>query len=234
MGAMGAPTAATFLVALVGLLALGMGPGWLVATALTPSRSALDRLAVSPAVSLGIAYPAAAWTDRLGLPHAPGAALVALVTASAVSGAVLLRRRGDGAGAPASWRPSLAPVLVPLAVVVALWVLVLWTSTPGWSAVVPNSDGNTHGLLVVDLIQHDRVLGFAYPLALHLIAALVGSATSVPSALVVPLTIMASSWAVLGAASATRRISAGATRWAALAASDGRRRGAGAGGPPGR
>ena len=173
---MGAPTAATFLLALVGWLALGMGPGWLVATALTPSRSALDRLAVSPAVSLGIAYPAAAWTDRLGLSRAPAAALVALLIASVASGAFLLRHRGHGAAAPPPWRPSLAPVLLPLGVVVVLWVLVLWTSTPGWSAVVPNSDGNAHGLAVVEMIQHGRVMGFAYPLALHLIAALVGFA----------------------------------------------------------
>ncbi len=216
---MGEPTAVTLAAAALGWLLLGVLPGWLVVSAVTPERSALDRLAVAPAVSLGLAYPAAAWANRLGIAVALPAALAALVLASTVSATVLLRRRRAGEPGPLLDRTTLTAVRVPVLLVVLLWLTAMATSVAGWGLVAPNSDGNSHGLAVVALLQHGEVLGSGgYPLGVHVVAALVGSATSVPSALVVPLTLLGSVWAVLGVAALAGRVSPSLVPWVAFAA----------------
>jgi hypothetical protein len=100
-----------------------------------------------------------------------------------------------------------------------MWLVAMATSAAGWGLVAPDSDGNAHGLLVVHILQQGNVLGQqGYPLGVHLISALVGSITSVPSALVVPLTLLGSVWMVLGVAALASRVSGVTTAWAALAA----------------
>ncbi len=188
-------------------------------SAVTPARSALDRLAVAPAVSIGLAYPAGAWANRLGFAVALQVALAVLLLASIGAGAVLLRRRREGAAGPLHDRGTLTAVRFPLLLVTLLWLVAMATSEAGWGLVAPNSDGNTHGLLTVSLLQHGEVLGFGgYPLGVHVVAALVGVVTSVPSALVVPLTLLGPVWAVLGVAAFAGRISRTMVPWAAFAA----------------
>ena len=216
---MGDPTAVTLLFAAAGWLVLGVLPGWLVASAWSPGRALLDRLAVAPAISLGLAYSAAAWADRVGFAIALPVALLSLAAASLFATIVLVRRRGSGAPGPLAHRESMSALRIPVIFLLLLWVAAMGTSAAGWSLVVPDVDGNTHGLFAVALLQDGKVLGFGgYPLAAHLIAALVGSATSVPSALVVPLTLLGSVWTVLGVASLARRVSAPSVVWAATAA----------------
>ena len=216
---MGDPTAATLLCAAVGWVVAGVVPGWLVASAWSPGRALLDRVAVAPAISLGLAYSAAVWVNRLGFAVALQAALISLAAASLAATVTLVRRRRSGGAGPLAHRDSLVAVRIPLVLALLPWVVAMGTSAAGWSLVVPDVDGNTHGLLAVALLHDGTVLGFGgYPLAAHLVAALVGSATSVPSALVVPLTLLGSVWTVLGVASLARRVSAPSVGWVAAAA----------------
>ena len=219
MGAMGDPSALTLVAAAVGWMVVGVVPGWMVASALAPHRSVLDRLVVAPAIAIGLAYSAAAWCNRLGVDSALQAAIGALALASVASVVVLLRRRRSAAPAPLDRAASLRSIRIPLVIVVAMWVVAMATSVSGWGLVVPGSDGNSHGLLVVHILQSGDVLGRqGYPLGVHLVSALVGAMTSVPSALVVPLTLLGSVWLVMGVAALAGRVSAECMPWAALAA----------------
>ncbi len=102
-----------------------------------------------------------------------------------------------------------------------MWVVGIATSAPGWSAVVPDADGSSHGvflarILVSGSLAPDQVAVFDladpsrssvfYPLGLHALAAPVASLTSVASALLVPLTLLASGSFVVGSAALARRI----------------------------
>ena len=219
MGVLGDPSALTLAAAAVGWVVVGVVPGWLVASALAPHRSGLDRIAVAPAITIGIAYPAAAWCNRLGVHSARQAAMVALVLASATAAVVLLRRRRAAAPAPPDRSASLRAIRVPLVLMVAMWIVAMATSDSRWGFVAPGSDGNAHGLVLVRILQSGDVLGLqGYPLGVHLIGALIGPVTSVPSALVVPLTLLSSVWLLLGVAALAARVSATATMWVALAA----------------
>jgi hypothetical protein len=219
MGAMGAPTAVTLVAATLGWLLVGVLPGWLVASAALPGRSPLDRLALAPAISVGLAYPTAAWVNRVGLDGALPAAATALVLASAAAMAVLVRRRRAGGPSTLADRESLRGLGPPLALVIGLWVVAIATSAAGWGAVPPGSDGSAHGLVTTSLIRTGEVLGRdGYPLGAHLIAALAGVTTSVPSALLVPLTLLGAAWTVLGVAALAGRVARSGARWAAFAA----------------
>lgn len=219
MGWMGAPTALTFAAATLGWLLFGVLPGFLLASALAPGRSALDRLAVAPAVSIGVAYSVAAWTNVAGLSAAVPVAAASLLVVALASATLLLRRRVTGG--PGLWHDAgaLRQALPAVVLVVVIWVVAIATSTTAWGVVAPYTDGSTHGLLVVDILQSGRVLGHdGYPAGVHVVAAVVGAVTSLPSALVVPLTVGGGTWLILGVAAFAARISAGAVRWAALAA----------------
>lgn len=219
MGWMGEPSALTFVAAAVGWLVVGVLPGLLLVTALTPSRSLLDRLAVAPAVSIGVAYPAAAWANVVGVDRAVAVAAVSLVLASVGSGVVLLRRsRRHGLALRAGLR-ELRPLTWPVVLVVLLWVTAVPAASSGWGLVPPNSDGENHGLLVVQILQEGRVVGFGgYPAGMHVVAAMVGGLTSVPSALAVPLTLLGPVWVVLGVGALAARISPRVAVWSGLAA----------------
>lgn len=230
---MGEPTLAAFVVASVLWLVLAFVPGSLVVAAVDPWRPGLDRLAIAPLVSFGIGFPVAAWAGGVGLPGSVWWAPVSLAVVSVGSGAVLLRRRRGGAtrgaAAPESRTTWLAVVGAVLAAAL-VWAVAISRSTSGWGAVVPGTDGATHGMVVADLIRtgsmfsssvgrYDLLDGavpvltgpfglgsLPYPYAVHLFAAPIASITSVPSALLVPLTVLASAWLVLGTVALARRV----------------------------
>ena len=232
MGWMGGPTASSFGAAAVLWFVVAFGPGVLVATAIDPWRSLLDRVAVAPLISFGLAFPLAAWAGAVGTSGSVWWAPAGLLVASIVSAVVVARRTRRAPptrGAPP--RGTRIAVLVAVAVAVIAWVVALSLSTTGWGSVVPGTDGAIHGMVVTDLLRSGSMfsplvgrydLGSAgpdvaagplglltssYPYAVHLLAAPIGAATSVPSALLVPLTILPSACLVLGAVALARRTS---------------------------
>jgi hypothetical protein len=120
-------------------------------------------------------------------------------------------------------------VLGALAVSVLAWLVALALSAPGWGAVVPGTDGAIHGMVVTDLLRSGSMfspligrydlasaglpaatgplglLTLSYPYAVHVLAAPIAAVTCVPSALLVPLTILPSCSLVLGTVALTRR-----------------------------
>jgi hypothetical protein len=132
-------------------------------------------------------------------------ALALLLTVSAVC-AVVLRRDGRLAlPVPRSRQGRL--LLAACAVVTLAWFVAVAASEAGWSVVVPDSDGSNHGWFAATMLLDGSVSAAGgYPLGAHLLAVLVGLPTSVPSALVVPMTVGASLTAVLGTAAVAARI----------------------------
>jgi len=229
---MGQPSAVAFGVAGLLWLLLCVLPGFLAVSALDPRRSALDRLAIAPLVSLGVGFAVAAW---LGALHVPGSAWYAPASLGvvAVGSAIVIARRPRAVSWRRAWTPgrrrTWAVIGVALAIPLLLWTVAITISEPGWATVVPSSDGTTHGIVLTDILRggsiYPPLLGRAdlavagdpgpvgpaglpvvtYPLALHVLAAPIAAVTTVPSALLVPLTVMASAWLVLGAVALTRR-----------------------------
>ncbi len=185
-------------------------------------------------MSVALAFVSASWMQLCGLREPVWVVVSALGVASAGSAVILVRRRGR----QGPWiRGPMLPgghgrfILLVTVASAGLWAVAIQLSTPGWSAVVPNSDGNSHGILLTRILVTGSVdpidvnvsdltgglgTGAFYPLGLHVLAAPVAELTSVASALIVPLTMMSSAWAALGAAALTRRFAPG--RAAACAA----------------
>ena len=228
---MGEPTAAAFAVAAVLWLVVAFVPGALVVAAVDPWRPALDRLAIAPLVSFGIGFPVAAWAGAVGIRGSVWWAPAALAVASIVASCVLLgRRRLRAVGRPdPETRTTMLTTGGAVLAALVMWVVAISRSTPGWAAVVPGTDGATHGVVVADLIRsgsmfspsigrYDLLAGsitgatgplglgsLPYPYAVHLFASPIAAVTSVPSALMVPLTVLASAWLVLGTVALCRR-----------------------------
>ena len=102
MGWMHEPTAVSFGVASVLWFFAAFVPGYLVATVVDPWRPALDRWAVAPLVSVGIAFPLAAGAGSVGIPGSIWWAPTGLLVVSVASTLVLTRRpRSDQA--PVGW-----------------------------------------------------------------------------------------------------------------------------------
>lgn len=219
MGVLGQPSLLGFILACALWLLLGVVPGLLVATWLAPVRSRLERLAVAPLISIALAFAPAAWLSALHVPQAAQAAWVVpgLVTVALL---VVLGRRGDLAALVARSRTA---ALVGLAVVAstAVWLVGIALSVPGWSTVVPDQDGSSHGVFVTRIlltgsVSPDRVAAFDladpgavtvfYPLGVHALAAPIAALTSVASALLVPLTVLGSASLVVGSAALARRV----------------------------
>ena len=226
---MGQPSAVAFAASGLLWLLLCVLPGYLAVTVLDPARSLLDRVAVAPLVSFGVGFAVAAWLGALRVAGSVWYATAALVLLGAGSASVLLRRPRERRWRE-SWTPSRRRTWIfvggAIAVSVALWFVAITTAAEGWSSVVPSFDGVTHGMLLTDVLRGGSLyppdgardfLGLSaatgpagvpvvvYPLAVHVIAAPIASLTTVPSALLVPLTIMASAWLVLGSVALTRR-----------------------------
>lgn len=229
MGVLGQPSLLAFVLACALWLLLGVVPGLLVATWLAPERSRLERLAVAPLVSIVLAFAPAAWLSTLRVPQAAQAAWVVPLVVSVVLLA-LLGRRGDLRGLVARSRTA-AVVGLAVAASTVLWVVGIAMSTPGWSTVIPDQDGGSHGVFVTRIlltgsVSPDRVAVFDladpgavtvfYPLGVHALAAPVAALTSVASALLVPLTVLGSASLVVGSAALARR--AGGERLVAPAA----------------
>ena len=231
------PSAATFVAAAALWLLLGVVPGLLLATALDPDRAFLDRLAVAPLVSIATAFAGASWLGVVGVARPLDWVVPFLLVVSAAAALIVARRARSVGGshwiAPARRRPSalLAAILV-LAVVV--WIVAISTSEPGWSMVLPNLDGNSHGFFLTRLLMTGSTdpsdillpdptgqtgVALVYPLGLHVLAAPIAAITSAASALVVPMTIGSSLMFIVGTTALTRRIgSSSAALWAGLAA----------------
>ncbi len=229
MGAMGEPSAVGFAVSLVLWVVLGFGPGYLVATAVEPWRPALDRLAIAPLVSTAMAFASATWLGVLGVPRAVGWFVPVLVGVSFVAGAVVLRRHRSASSRATRatrvpWvrrRTTWLGLAALLGLSLVLWIVAISASTPGWSLVVPNSDGNSHGLMVArilltgsadsrDVLFYDLAepqgAGIVYPIGVHLMAAPIAWVTGPAASLVVPLTVLGSMSLVLGTVALTRRV----------------------------
>ncbi len=226
----GEPTASSFALAAVLWAVLATGPGWLVVTALDPRRPALDRAAIAPLVSIAIAFAVPSWLGVFGVPRPAVWAVPALAVSSLAAAGVMLRRsraRTYSGTAATPWRvrlersrPTIVWVGLALGLALGLWILAIATSRPGFSLVIPNSDGNSHGLFVARILLTGSVdprdiavldaaspggTGLFYPLGLHVLGASIGSLTTVASALLIPLTVLGSAWGVIGAVAITRR-----------------------------
>ncbi len=193
---------------------IGMVPGFLAATALAPATSVLHRWAVSPLVSLGVAFVAASWVDRVR----PGAGLTAagaaLLLTAVVSIVVGLRRDGRIRVMPRRWRREHTVLAAAVAAAVLIDVVVLSRAASAWGTVVPNWDGSAHGRLTARILTTGSVDpalvttpdlasvtgGGYYPLGLHTMAALISSVTGVQVGLTAVAFIAASLWAPLGIA----------------------------------
>jgi hypothetical protein len=208
---MGGPSFAAYAVASLLWVVLGVVPGLLLVTWLTPARSRLDRLAVAPLLSIVLGFAPASWLSAVRVPHAWHAAWVVPVVVSLV----LLVRLGRDGSLRALVRRTRSVDAVALALVAStiVWVASLALSSAGFGAVVPNTDGNSHGVFVARIllsgsVSPDQVAVFDladpgaqsvfYPLGLHALAAPVAALTSVPSALLVPFTALGSAWCVVG------------------------------------
>ena len=222
---------AAWAVALLAWFVVCMLPGFLVATALRPEGSLVDRWAVSPLVSIGVAFGAAAWVDRLrpgwGLPSA----IVALLAVSFVSLAVCLRRDRRIDLRPRAWTRNHAVVATAFVVSLAMDALVVGRSRSSWGSVVPWYDGNAHGYFVTRILlthsvdpvvvsAYDTVSdtgGGLYPLGMHTLAAVVSQVTNVDAGLTVVAFLAGSVWAPLGILSWGRRVAADPEATAAAA-----------------
>ncbi len=160
MGAWGEPSFGADALAGMLWLLLGVVSGWLIIGALDPARSRLDRWAEAPLVSVAVAFVTASWTQVWGLREPVWVVVSALGLASVGSVFVLVRRRERQS--PWVRRPVLPSgqarlILLAAAVSVGLWAIAIQMSTPGWSAVVPNSDGNSHGILLSRILMTGSV-----------------------------------------------------------------------------
>jgi hypothetical protein len=220
MGLLGAPSWSALALAAAGWALVAFVPGALVVAALDPWRSWAVRLAVAPLVSTALAFGVASWTGVLGVRWAPWQCVVVLVVASLVAAAVLVRRRRAASTVHVDGRPPSPTVRRDVLVVAAssaaatvVWLAGLALSKPGGSAVLPQADGVTHGLLttrmlllgtvdpyrlnVTDLAETAYRDSF-YPVAFHVLAATVTQVAEVASTLLVAVTMVASVWSVLG------------------------------------
>ena len=173
-------------------LILALGPGLLTLDALRPSAGAVRNVAVAPAVSLGLLWICA---TVLGLVHLPvSAATVLPVVFGAPLLASLVRRRHTSSVGPGLRVDRLDVAGIGTGVLLAV---VLWVSASQWLRLgVPNDDGSHHGfytarilttssldpaqVLVGDVLTGTPTYDF-YPLALHLMAAMI-AATGLPVA----------------------------------------------------
>lgn len=218
MGALGQSSLLGFVLACALWLLLGVVPGLLVVTWLVPERSRLDRLAVAPLVSIAVGFAPAAWLSLLGVPHAWQAAWVVPSVVSLVLLVVLVRRRELARLVTTSRTAALVGLAAAASTLV--WVVGISLSQAGWTTVVPDQDGGSHGVFVSRILQTGSVsptkvavfdladpsaLTVFYPLGAHALAAPVAALTSVASALLVPMTVLGSAVLVVGSAALARR-----------------------------
>jgi hypothetical protein len=225
------PGATTWALALVLLSLLAWVPGALVVAALRPESSLLDRVAVAPAVSIGIAATVGSYVERLR--HGTGlAAAGAALAVMGLAAVIPVARRGGlrAVLVPRRWRPVHTVVASAIAASLVIDAVVIARSATGWGAVVPRIDGTTHGMYVGRILATgslDPVVvtatdtasgtgGLYYPLGLHTLAALAGTVTGGAVALTAVGFLAGSVWAPLAIAAWTRRI-AGPTTAAAAA-----------------
>lgn len=235
MGVLGAPSAASFLVA-VGLWVLvAWVPGILVAGALSPRLTLLQRLAVAPLISLGVGFSAGAWAQRAGAGDAVDIVLVALVVATIAAAIVHVRRRSAPALRlrRAVGDRSNQVVLAAVGAAVLQWMVAIALSVPGFSSVAPNSDGNAHGARVARMLLTGSVDPYVvnafdlasptsasefYPLGVHSLAAQVARVAGTGTSLLVALTLVASVSLCLGSAALGRMVGGARTGAAAAVA----------------
>lgn len=218
MGALGQSSFLGFVLACALWLLIGVVPGVLVATWLAPDRSRLERVAVAPLISIALGFAPASWLSALHLPLAWHAAWAVPLLVS-VALLIAVGRRGALRDLAA---PSRTAALVGLAAAASalVWVVGISLSQAGWSTVVPDQDGGSHGVFVSRILVSGSVSpsqvavfdladpsGFTvfYPLGLHALAAPVAALTSVASALLVPMTVLGSAVLVVGSAALARR-----------------------------
>ncbi|MFN8167409.1 MAG: DUF6541 family protein [Candidatus Nanopelagicales bacterium] len=219
-------------VAVVLALALALGPGMIALRALRPGSGWVRDAAVAPALSLALLWVVA---TGLGLLHLPASALTVLPLAFGLPLLALLLRRRRGLGAVVSTalrvgRWDVGALVLGFATAVVLWASVSQLLRLG----VPNDDGAHHGfyttrilvtsgldpqqVLVGDIITGTPTYDF-YPLALHLMAAMI-AATGIPVAVALNATWITLSALGLGFGMyvLTRRTFPGAHRAAIAAA----------------
>jgi hypothetical protein len=211
--------------ALVLALALALVPGMLALAALRPGAGAVRNLALAPAVSLGLLWISATVLGLVHLPVAPGTVLP-IALGVPLLGAVVVRRRGTSAPRRALRVDRWDVAGIATGIVLSL---VLWVSVSQWLRLgVPNDDGSHHGfytarilvtssldpaqVLVGDVITGTPTYDF-YPLAIHLMAALI-AATGLPVAVALNATwiVLASLGFALGMYALARRTFVGARR----------------------
>lgn len=212
--------AAGWVLAVVLWLVVGGVPGFLVATAVRPTLPLVDRCAVAPLATAAVGYVPALWASSVRPSSGLAALQLALVAASLVSVAAILRQRRRAASARSS-RPEHLRILGAVLVVgVVLGLAAVARAATSWGTVVPNDDGGRHGALVervlllgsvhpldletLDMATGGSIDGF-YPTGLHAFAAVVAQVVGTPTALVTAVVVAAAVWAPLGVYALTRR-----------------------------
>lgn len=223
MGLLDEPSWAALALACAGWVVVGGVPGALVVAVLDPWRPRAVRYAVAPLVSVAIAFGTASFLQVLGVGWSPWQTVAVLSVVSLAAGAVLVvrRRRAPQPGRRPSSADRRDAVVVAgsAAAATVVWVLGLAASRPGGSAVLPQADGLTHGLLttrmlllgtvdpyrlnVTDLVEPAYREVF-YPVAFHVLAGTVTQLSESASVLLAGATLVASAWSVLGVFALTR------------------------------
>ena len=210
------------LLALVGAwVVVGLGPGMLIGYGLRRNAGLLRNATLAPLLSLGLLLAIAVLLTMAG--QAVNALTV--LPAAYVVGALCLlwgyrSSRDDKPPMSIVLRPVEMVVLALIALTVAA---VWWRASGGLAAVPPNDDGSNHGLfatqiLRLETVQPDRVvvgdvLGGQpsspyYPLAMHLVAALMAGISGVPvaAALTLEMVLASSFFLPAGTFVLTRRL----------------------------
>ena len=203
------PVQAVLAIALAVVLALG--PGLIALQALRPGSGGARDVATAPVISLALLWIAA---TLLGIVHLPVSAATVLPIAFGLPlvGLVVRRRRGLGSVVPTALRVDRWDVAGLVTGMLA--IAVVWVSASQWLRLgVPNDDGSHHGfytarilvtssldpqqVLVGDVVTGTPTYDF-YPLAIHLMAALI-AAFGLPIAVALNATWMTLSALGLGA-----------------------------------
>ena len=210
--------------ALVGAWVLvGFAPGWLVLVGLRPASGWLRNLALAPVVSYGLVMVVGVALELMGRSIEPMTVLPAVWAIGVIVLVVSLARRRRQVA-----RLSLAATIraidvLPLGAAVVISVAIWLRATELLTLVPPNDDGSNHGLFATQILHlhtitpDQIVVGDVltahpsspyYPLAIHLVAALVCglSGATVASALTLQVVVAAGLLLPVGMFILTRRL----------------------------
>ncbi|CAB4941367.1 MAG: hypothetical protein F2842_04495 [Actinobacteria bacterium] len=184
-------------------LAVGLLPGLLVTVGLRWGRGWLRALVIAPLVSYGVLMLVAVALTVVGVSVEPTTVLpLALVVGLLCLAVGWLRHTHVIEPEVVAAR---AAELLPLALIVIASATCWWMASDGLAAVPPNDDGSNHGLFATQILNErtiapsqvvvgdvltDKPSAAYYPLAIHLVAALMARISGGPVASALTLQVV--------------------------------------------